>query len=244
MSRADFTDAPRVLTSLLAPLEKRTLLWLAERLPAAIHSDHLTLLALVAMLLAGLAFGVARWYPPALLLVVVCLALNWFGDSLDGTVARVRNAQRPRYGFYVDHVVDAVGILFLVGGMGVSGYMTPWVAMAFLIAYFLLVIEVYLATYCVGHFQMTFWRLGATELRILAAAGTIALLFKPTTVILGRSWLLLDVSGVIATLGLFATFAVSVARNTATLYRLEPRPLHSSRSTTYGSTRVARRAGM
>ncbi len=109
-SRQPFRDPARVLTSLLAPIEKRCLIWLAGRMPRSINSDHLTVLALVAMVAAGGSYWLARVTPLGLLLVVLSLAANWFGDSLDGTLARVRGQQRPRYGFYVDHVVDAVGI--------------------------------------------------------------------------------------------------------------------------------------
>src|SRR3954470_699917 len=94
-----FHDATRVLTSVLAPLEKRCLIWMAARMPRRINSDHLTGLALVSMLGAGLSYWLASRTPAGLVLVIVCLALNWFGDSLDGTLARVRGHQRPRYGF-------------------------------------------------------------------------------------------------------------------------------------------------
>jgi phosphatidylglycerophosphate synthase len=215
--------AARVLTSFSAPIEKRCLLWIAPRLPRWVHSDHLTLLALSAMALAGLSFWLARWHPAALLLVVLALALNWFGDSLDGTLARVRSQQRPRYGFYVDHVLDAVGILFLLAGLALSGFMSPAVAMMLAVAYFLVSIEVYLATCALGSFRMSFWKLGPTELRILLAIGTIALLTHPTTTILGRSFRLFDLGGAVAIVALVGTFVVSVARNTTTLYRAEPR---------------------
>src|SRR4051812_29613167 len=97
-----FREAARRQESWLAPVEKRCLLWLAERTPARVGSDHLTLLGLAAMFFAGVFYGFARWWPPALLLVNFCLAVNWLGDSLDGTLARARQCQRPRYGFYVD----------------------------------------------------------------------------------------------------------------------------------------------
>ena len=133
--------------SLLAVAEKRALIWMAERLPRWVGSDHLTLLGLGAMLAAGLAYWVSGSYPLALWLVVVALAVNWFGDSLDGTVARVRNQQRPMYGYYVDHVIDIVGALFLLGGLAMSGYMTPLVALGLLIGYLMLSAETYLATH-------------------------------------------------------------------------------------------------
>ena len=115
----------RIHTSLLASIEKRCLIWMAHRLPAAINSDHLTALAAPAMLAAGLCYWIAPVGPLALWGVVVMLAVNWFGDSLDGTLARVRHQERPRYGFYVDHVLDAVGLLFLIGGLMLGGFMSP-----------------------------------------------------------------------------------------------------------------------
>jgi len=123
--------------SVLAAAEKQLLIFIAQRIPPAIHSDHLTSLALAAMALAGCAFAAARWDRRALWLVVVALALNWFGDSLDGTLARVRRAERPRYGFYVDHVLDIVGATLLFAGLACSSFMSPAVALALLIAYLL-----------------------------------------------------------------------------------------------------------
>jgi phosphatidylglycerophosphate synthase len=219
-----FKEATRVLTSVLAPVEKRVLIWLAARMPARINSDHLTGLALAAMLGAGLAFWLTTISNAGFVLVVACLAINWFGDSLDGTLARVRGHERPRYGFYVDHVVDAVGIAALVGGMALSGLMTPVVALGFLVAYFLLSIEVYLATYAVGTFRISYFKVGPTELRILLAIGTAVAAFDPTSTLAGREFLLFDVAGVAAIAGLLATLAYSIARNTRALYRAEPLP--------------------
>jgi archaetidylinositol phosphate synthase len=228
-TRHEFKDATRVLTSVLAPLEKRTLIWLAERMPARVNSDHLTALALAAMLGAGLSFWMASVAPVGLLLVVFFLAVNWFGDSLDGTLARVRQHQRPRYGFYVDHVVDAVGTMFLFGGMGLSGFMSPYVALALLVAYFLLTIEVGLATHSVGTFKISHFMMGPTELRILLAVGAVTLLVHPTATIAGRTFLLFDVGGVVAIAGLLVTFARSALVNTVTLYRAEPIPNQKAR---------------
>ena len=99
--------------SILAAPEKRLLIFIAERLPRSVNSDHLTALALASMGVAGAAFAAARWDVRAVWLVVIALALNWFGDSLDGTLARVRRVERPRYGFYVDHVLDIAGATML-----------------------------------------------------------------------------------------------------------------------------------
>jgi len=227
--RQPFRDATRVLSSVLSPLEKRTLIWLANRMPTRINSDHLTSLALLAMLGAGLSYWLASATPVGLVLVVVCLAVNWFGDSLDGTLARVRNHQRPRYGYYVDHVVDAFGALFLLGGLALSGYMHPAIAFGLLIAYLMLSVEVYLAAHSIGRFKITYFNLGPTELRILLSIGNLVLLVHPNAVILGQTYRLFDVGGAVAVVGLFVTLVVSTITNARALYRAEPIPGRSER---------------
>jgi phosphatidylglycerophosphate synthase len=222
-----FTDATRVLSSVLTPLEKRTLLFLAHRMPRWVNSDHLTALALTAMLGAGLSYWLARVTPVGLVLVVICLAINWFGDSLDGTLARVRQQQRPRYGYYVDHVVDAFGIAFLIGGLALSGYMTPLVAFGLLVAYFMLSAEVYLATHSLGTFKMSYFKVGPTELRIILAIGTLMLYVRPIVTFFGRQVGLFDVGGMFAIGGLLFTFVVSAVSNTRALYRMEPMPVRT-----------------
>jgi archaetidylinositol phosphate synthase len=222
MSDGSFKDASRELTSVLAGAEKRALVWLAQRMPHWVNSDHLTALGFFGMIMAGLSYWLARWNPLALLLAILWLAINWFGDSLDGTLARVRNCQRPRYGYYVDHVADVVGQLCLLGGMGLSGYMSPMVALGVLVAFLMLSNEVYLATHVRATFKITFWNLGPTELRVIIAVGNIAAFFHPYTSIVGPRLLLFDVGGVVAIVGLVATFVVSAIRNTRALYREEP----------------------
>ena len=224
MDHRDFRNATRELTSFLAPLERRCLIWIARRLPPAVNSDHLTLLALVAMVGVGTSYWVARWYPAALVGGIVCLGLNWFGDSLDGTLARVRGHERPRYGFYVDHVVDVLGILALMGGLALSGYMSPLIAAGVLVAYYLLSIEVFLAAHSLGTFRISFWKIGPTELRLILVLGNLALLVHPTAGVLGHEYLLFDVGGVVAMIGLMFTMLSAAAANTRRLYGAEPLP--------------------
>jgi archaetidylinositol phosphate synthase len=211
--------------SLLAAGERRLLELMAEHMPACVTSDHLTLLGLGAMLLAGAAYWAAGWDRRALLVVVLALAINWFGDSLDGTLARVRNRQRPRYGFYVDHVVDLVGTFFLLGGLALSGFMNPLVALGMLAVFLMVEAEVYLATHVRGVFRMSFMRFGPTELRIILAIGTLYLLHDPTVGLgsIGR-FLLFDVGGIIAITGMVLAMTVSTVRNTRALYKAEPLP--------------------
>ena len=199
---AGFRDATRVLQSLLSVHEKRVLLFLAARMPRFVTSDHLTALGLVAMLGTGVAFWASRTYPLALLGVVGCLIVNWFGDSLDGTLARVRRCERPRYGYYVDHVCDMFGTLFLFGGLALSGYMSPVIAIGLLIAYLMMSIEIFLAAHVLGEFRITYLNVGPTELRILLSLGALTLLVRPTVAIAGHTWLLFDVGGVIGIAGL------------------------------------------
>ncbi len=206
-----------------ANIEKRVLIWLAERLPQWVTSDQLTLLGLLAMLMAGLSYWAAQWDERALFLVVLALGLNWFGDSLDGTLARVRNRQRPHYGYYVDHVIDIVGALFLIGGLAASGYMTPLVGLGLLVGYMMVSAEIFLATYSRGVFRISFGPIGGTELRILLSIGTLYLLYKPV-VKLGSlgAFHLFDVAGVCGIVGLAVALTVSAIRNTRTLYQAEP----------------------
>jgi len=206
-----------------ANIEKRVLIWLVKRLPQWVTSDQLTLLGLFAMLMAGLSYWAAQWDERTLFLVVVALGLNWFGDSLDGTLARVRNRQRPRYGYYVDHVIDIVGALFLIGGLAASGYMTPLVGLGLLVGYMMVSAEIFLATYSLGVFRISFGPIGGTELRILLSIGTLYLLYKPV-VKLGSlgAFHLFDVAGVCGIVGLAVALTVSAIRNTRTLYQAEP----------------------
>ncbi|HLJ26897.1 MAG TPA: CDP-alcohol phosphatidyltransferase family protein [Candidatus Angelobacter sp.] len=219
-----FREAKRTQESFLAVLEKKTLLWLAARTPSWINSDHLTLLGLVAMAGAGLGYWWSRTHPAGLFIVAGCLALNWLGDSLDGTLARVRNCQRPRYGFYVDHIVDAFGALFLLGGLALSGQMSPPVAIGLLIAYLLLSIEVYLASYTLGDFKISYFKMSPTELRIVLSFGNLVLLYKSVVHLFGRAYRLFDVAGTMGISGMLLILLISVVQNTLKLYRREPLP--------------------
>ena len=215
----------RINTGVLAAVEKRTLIWIANRLPRWVNSDHLTLLALVAMAAAGGAFWLASVWQPALVLVVIALAVNWFGDSLDGTLARVRKHERPRYGFYVDHVLDIAGTTLLFGGMALSGYMCPIVALMLLAAYLLVAAEVFLATAIGGTFRMSFLNVGPTELRILLSIGALALFTQPVVTPFGLGpFRLFDIGGSVAILGLAVAFLTGAAQTTRMLYRAEPLP--------------------
>jgi len=169
----------RDLRSFTATFEKELLIAMAKRMPAWIGPDHLTVLGAVAMAGAGLCYRLVAVSPLAFLGVNLFLFLNWFGDSLDGTLARVREKQRPRYGFYVDHLVDAFGAIFLLGGLASSGLVAPLAALSLLIAYLLLQIHIALKAHTTRVFQIAFGGIGGTEARILLGILNLGLFAWP-----------------------------------------------------------------
>ena len=215
-----FHEAPRVL-GVTGRVEKRALLWMAARVPAAVTPDHLTLLGLLATVACGVAYALAGSWPWLLLVVNAGLVLNWLGDSLDGTLARHRRHERPRFGFYVDHLVDAFGALFLVGGLAVSGLMTPLVGASLLVAYFLLAIQTYLAAYAIGRFKISWGGLGGTELRLLLAGLNVLVLARPRLAFAGTSWLVFDLVGLTSTAALLVVSVIAGVRGTRALAREE-----------------------
>ena len=217
----EFRAAERAHHSLLASFEKKVLIWIAHRLPSWVSPDQLSALGFLSLVGVGLSYWYSRWSPAGLLLAIAFFVLNWFGDSLDGTLARVRNKQRPRYGFYVDHILDACGSVFIFAGLALSGYMSERIAVGLLIAYLLLTIEVCLATYTVGTFHLSFAMFGPTELRLLLIAGNIALLINPWAILAGRRFLLFDVGGAIGVVGICGALVWSILKHTAYLYRAE-----------------------
>jgi archaetidylinositol phosphate synthase len=219
-----FKPATRTQESMLAPLETEALQWFAAHMPRAINSDHLTILGGLAMVAVGGCFWAARWNAYALFGVVLALILNWFGDSLDGTLARFRNQQRPRYGFYVDHIIDAVGSFCLFGGLALGGLMSPIISAAVMIAFYLLSIEAYLATYTIANFRLSHFKFGPTELRVLLAIGALTAISRPLVHFGPRQYLLFDVGGVVASAGMLLIFVIAAVRNTIRLYREEPLP--------------------
>jgi archaetidylinositol phosphate synthase len=219
-----FTPAHRVNRSLTAALEQRLLHHLAAHAPSWLTSDQLTLLGFLAQLAAGACYALARYDPRALLGVILALLLNWLGDSLDGTLARVRNQQRPRYGFYVDHAADIFGTLALLSGLALSGMVHPAIAVTMLLAFLILSAESFLATYTLSTFELSQGLFGTTELRLLLIAGNLALLRSPYSVLFGHRFFLFDIGGLIASICMFATAVTVTLRHTLQLYREEPLP--------------------
>ena len=216
-----FNEARREHKSLTAAAEKKLLVWIAERLPPWINADHLTSLGLLAFLAGGVCYWLCARDHAWLHAVNACLVLNWLGDSLDGTVARVRQKLRPRYGFYVDHMVDALAALFLLLGLAYSTLITPAVAIALLVAYFFLTINMGYATHALGVFKISFGAIGGTEMRILLAVVNLVVLRWPRVQIGDLSVLLFDIFGIFATIAVAVTALRSTAQVAKRLYDLE-----------------------
>jgi len=218
---SNFRSATRLQEAITAPFERRILLWLARRIPDALAIDHLTVLGFGAQILAGVFYALSRWNKYYLLLATFFIALNWLGDSLDGTLARYRNRLRPRYGFYVDHMADTFGAVFLMSGLALSGFLHWQVAIGMLVAFLVLSIESYLTTYTLGKFRMSYALVGPTEIRILLMIGNVALIFRPHAHLMGREFLLFDVGGAIAVAGMIGMAVIATVSHTARLYKEE-----------------------
>lgn len=224
-----YTPALRINRSLTASAEKRLLEFLARRAPRAITSDGLTILGLAAQIAAGIFYALSRTHPLALLAVNLCIILNWLGDSLDGTLARVRHQQRPRFGFYVDHITDLFGATALLTGLALSGFAHWPVALAMLTAFLLLSAESFLATHTLARFELSQFLFGPTELRILLILGNLFLLRDPYAHIPfahspAHRILLFDLGGSIGALCMFALVLILAYRHTAQLFHEEPIP--------------------
>ena len=159
--------AKRELTFLLAGPERRLLRAVAARLPRGIVPDHLTLLGVLGAAGAAVGYWLSARHPGWLWLASGMLAVNWFGDSLDGTTARVRKIERPKYGYYLDHMVDGIITALIGGGIGLSPFVRFDVALLLVIVYLILSINLYLEAEVFGVFEMGYGVFGPTEVRLL-----------------------------------------------------------------------------
>jgi archaetidylinositol phosphate synthase len=218
MSDAAGPDAPRSKRFLLAEPEARVLEGIARRLPARVMPDHLTALGVLAALGIAAAYVLSNGDEAWLWAASALLVVHWLGDSLDGTLARVRKSERPRYGYYLDHLVDAFATAAIGIGLGLSPYMLLAVGLVIVVAYLILSINIYLETQALGVFTLGYGRLGPTEARLM-------LIGVNTLLALGLADLgvsVLDVAG----LGLAGVMIVALigraARNLKRLSELEP----------------------
>lgn len=208
----------------LKRFERWALPRLAARLPGWVVPDHLTVLGLLASTAIGVAYALSNRHEAWLWLVNLALIINWFGDSLDGTLARYRRIERPRYGYYLDHLTDAYSTLAIGLGLGFSPYMLLAVGLAIVIAYLLLSINVYLETHVFHEFSFSYGNLGPTEVRLLLIVLNItALSIGPLSFhVLGVGATVFDVFGLAAAFAMIAMLLVRAGGNLRTLARLEP----------------------
>ena len=214
----------RELTFLLAPIEGRVLQSLARHVPRTIRSNHLTALGTLGAVGAGTAYALTHYHHAWLWVASLMLAVNWLGDSLDGTVARVRGTQRPKYGYYVDHIVDAFSTAMIGLGIGLSPYVDLGLALGLVVVYLALSINVYLESSVFGVFKISYGRIGPTEVRLvlvllntILALAALAHLQGPVPIHVVANWTL----AVLLT-GMLALFVGRFARNLYRLAKLEP----------------------
>jgi archaetidylinositol phosphate synthase len=160
---------------LLAPFERRALPWLAERLPRWVLPDHLTALGIVAAIAIGASYGLSNGGTVWLWIASALLVVHWFGDSLDGTLARVRKIERPRYGYYLDHLTDAIATAAIGIGLGLSPHMLLATGLIIVVVYLVMSINVYLETFAFGRFRIGYGMLGPTEARVALIALNVAI---------------------------------------------------------------------
>ena len=209
---------------LLAGWERRVLPRLAASLPEWVVPDHLTVLGLLASTAIAASYLLSNRDPRWLWAANLALIINWFGDSLDGNLARYRKIERPRYGYYLDHLTDAYSTLAVGLGLGLSPYMLLSVGLSISIVYLVMSINVYLETHAFGEFSFGYGKLGPSEARIiLMLLNTQALLWGPLPFnLLGVGATIFDVAGLFAVFGMFGLLLVRVTKNLRTLARMEP----------------------
>jgi phosphatidylglycerophosphate synthase len=217
-------DPERRATFVLARAEKWLLPRIAASLPRWIVPDHLTAIGVLGSTLIALGYILSTRDRHWLWLSNAGLIVNWFGDSLDGTTARVRKIERPRYGFYLDHLTDAYSTIVVGLGLGFSPYMLLSVGLTIVIAYLVLSINVYLETHAFGVFRYGYGILGPTEARgVLFLLNTVALVVGPIPFgVRGIEMTVFDVAGIIAALSMGGLLLRRVIRNLGELARLEP----------------------
>ena len=211
-------QAARIQTSILNPLEKKVLVWLAERMPSWVTSDMLTLVGFLGAIVMATGYALANRNLNWLWLSCLGLMINWFGDSLDGSLARVRNTQRKTYGFYIDHNVDVINETIMFVGVGLSPLVNMSFAMFALVAYFMLSIYVYIDCHLKGEMRLTYAGMGPTEFRLILIIVNICFIYipwlsqwkKPITIFHNDFQVgLFDYIAVAAALAIFAAYIVS-----------------------------------
>lgn len=222
----------RIQTSLLNGLEKKALVWLAERQPKWADSDMLTFVGSIGAVVIALGFALSNISVHFLWLTIAGFVINWYGDSLDGTLARVRKQQRPVYGFYIDHTVDAINEAFMFLGAGMSPFMRFDIACVLLVVYLMLTLNVSMNAHLKGEFRLTYAKLGPTEFRLICIIANAVLVFaKPL-----RTWALelpwfsstlelhaLDLIGIVILLALVLIYIITIGQDARYYARIDPK---------------------
>ena len=226
-------DAVRIQTSILNAGEKKVLVWLAKRQPKWMTSDILTYIGTFGAVVIAVGYLLASVNINFLWLSSLGFVINWYGDSLDGTLARVRNRQRPVYGYYIDHTVDCINEFLIFIGIGLSGLMHFGLALLILAVYFMLTINVSINAHMKKEFRLTYAKLGPTEFRILAIiANTILALvpsiahFKLVFYLFGEIMTLmsLDIFGILVFVVLLVIYLGTVSKDARDYAKIDPMP--------------------
>ena len=216
----------RIQTSFLNAIEKKILIWMAERIPKRINSDHLTIIGFAGALISTAGYILSNWGNHFLWLASFGLVVNWFGDSLDGTLARVRNVQRPIYGFFIDHNVDALTILVICIGAGLSPYIKLTTALMVLVAYLIISIYTYINAYVVGEFKITYNKLGPTEFRIVVILINTIFIYFPyesqLVTLKDMSFSIFDVTGIGVSLIILIIYLISFFKDRVKFAKTDP----------------------
>ncbi len=201
----------RVNDIFLGPLERPALNWLASHMPAWVTPDILTVIGALGSLVIFSGFCLSNLNRYFLWLSSLGFLINWFGDSLDGTLARYRHIERPRYGFFVDHVMDTVSVVLIFLGLGLSPYIHFEVACLALISYLMMAILVFIRTYVDGEFRISYIRMGPTEMRVIAVAANALVFFIGNQRLPApfNAFTAYDLVGIVITILLTGAFAVS-----------------------------------
>jgi phosphatidylglycerophosphate synthase len=217
-------EATREPSFLLAKPEKRLLQAIARRLPAWVLPNDLTALGVLAALGICVAYQLSNGGSGWLWAASALLVVHWLGDSLDGTLARVRGIGRPRYGYYLDHLVDAIATAMIGIGLGLSPYMLLSIGTVFVVAYLVLSINVYLESQALGRFSIGYGLIGPTEARLglIAVNTALALGVNAQLSIAGLGITVLDVAGIALAAGMLVALAIRARANLRELAVAEP----------------------
>jgi len=227
----ELKQSERIQTSLLNPFEKVVLQYLVRKVPSFMTSDHLTAIGLMGAFIIAIGYALTVFGPEWLWLTNLGFFLNWLGDSLDGTLARHRNQQRPLYGFYIDHNLDCVCEFLMVIGAGLSVYMSLEVALLILVPYLMLEVYVMINAHLKNEFRLTYAKLGPTELRLIIVLVNTIVFFSPTL----QNWshtlefaqksftlLPLDAAGLFISISLMVLYIISLYQDARYFASIDP----------------------